>query len=180
MLSAVVVLPTPPFRFTTATTLICYSIAQLLIFFLTLMFLTLFYLTLFYQTKILQTLIFFTLICMIAIIPDALRYGLDLLCLLYVQVLSPGQGLKCARDLLLLWLDRFSMQLAGLVGGFWQGLCCCCILAPGPDMASAAAVSVLDPEPLFVLSAKRKSLSVYQGLRKRGCVRAYPHSSIVY
>lgn len=39
-------------------------------------------------------------------------------------------------------------------------------LAPGPGMASAAAVSALDPEPLFVLSAKRKFLSVYQGLRK--------------
>ena len=58
------------------------------------------------------------------------------------------------------------MQLAGLVGGFCQGLCCCCILAPGPGMASAASVSALDSEPLFVLSAKRKSLSVYQGLRK--------------
>jgi len=33
-------------------------------------------------------------------------------------------------------------------------------------MASAAAVSALDPEPLFVLSAKRKFLSVYLGLRK--------------
>ena len=34
-------------------------------------------------------------------------------------------------------------------------------------MASAAAVSALDPEPLFVvLSAKRKFLSVYQGLKK--------------
>jgi hypothetical protein len=39
-------------------------------------------------------------------------------------------------------------------------------LAPGPGMASAAAVSALDPEPLFVLSAKRKFLSVYQGLKK--------------
>ena len=62
-----------------------------------------------------------------------------------------------------LGLDRFSMQLAGLVGGFWQGLC---IFGSGPGMASAAAVSALDPEPLFVLSAKRKFLSVYQGLRK--------------
>ena len=60
-------------------------------------------------------------------------------------------------------LDRFSMQLAGLVGGFWQVFAS---LAPGPGMASAAAVSALDPEPLFVLSAKRKFRSVYQGLRK--------------
>lgn len=61
------------------------------------------------------------------------------------------------------WLDRFSMQLPILGGGLGRVFAS---LAPGPGMASAAAVSALDPEPLFVLSAKRKFLSVYQGLRK--------------
>ena len=61
-----------------------------------------------------------------------------------------------------LGLDRFSMQLAGLVGGFWQGLC----IFGSWSRHGSAAVSSLDPEPLFVLSAKRKFLSVYQGLRK--------------
>jgi hypothetical protein len=58
-------------------------------------------------------------------------------------------------------LDRFSMLLAGLAVASGRVFAS---LAPG--MASAAAVSALDPEPLFVLSAKRKFLSVYQGLRK--------------
>jgi len=125
------------------------------------MFLTPFYLTLFYQTQILQTLIIFTLICMTAIRPAALSCGLDLLQLLYVQVLSPGQRLQCQ----------------SLSSGSIASPCCSLALwvasgrvfaslVPGPGMASAAAVSALDPEPLFVLSAKRKFLSVYQGLRK--------------
>jgi hypothetical protein len=164
MLSAVVVLPTPPFRFTTATTLMCYSIAQLLIFFLTLMFLTLFYLTLFYQTQILQTLILFTLICMIAIRPAVLRCGLDLLQLLYVQGLSLGQRLQCQSLCLGLVTSPCSSQALWVASD--RVFAAFASLAPGPGMASAAAVSALDPEPLFVLSAKRKFLSVYQGLRK--------------
>jgi len=46
-------------------------------------------------------------------------------------------------------------------------------------MASAAAVSALDPEPLFVLSAKRNILSVYQGPRKEAAAEPLPLSSIV-
>jgi hypothetical protein len=98
---------------------------------------------------------------MTAIRPAALSCGLDLLQLLYVQVLSPGQRLQCQ----------------SLSSGSIASPCCSLALwvasgrvfaslAPGPGMASAAAVSALDPEPLFVLSAKRKFLSVYQGLRK--------------
>ncbi|VVB69651.1 Uncharacterised protein [uncultured archaeon] len=55
MLSAVVVLPTPPFRFTTATTLIDSYIMHLHIFFLTLMLRSLAYQTMFYLTLIYQT-----------------------------------------------------------------------------------------------------------------------------
>ena len=50
-------------------------------------------------------------------------------------------------------LDCFSMLLAGLAVASDRVFAS---LAPGPGMASAAAVSALDPEPLFVLSAKRK------------------------
>ena len=110
------------------------------------MFLTPFYLTLFYQTQILQTLIIFTLICMTAIRPAALRYGLDLLQLLYVQVLSSGQRLQC------------QSPSSGLIASpcCSQALCVAsdrvfASLAPGPGMASAVAVSAFDPEPLFVL-----------------------------
>lgn len=60
-------------------------------------------------------------------------------------------------------LDCFSMLLAGLAVASDRVFAS---LAPGPGMAFAAAVSALDPEPLFVLSAKRTFLSVYQGLRK--------------
>jgi len=128
------------------------------------MFLTPFYLTLFYQTQILQTLIIFTLICMTAIRPAALSCGLDLLQLLYVQVLSPGQRLQCqilSSGLIASPCSSLALEVAsGRVFAAFASL------APGPGMVSAAAVSALDPELLFVLSAKRKFLSVYQGLRK--------------
>ncbi|VVB63051.1 Uncharacterised protein [uncultured archaeon] len=60
MLSAVVVLPTPPFRFTTATTLIDSYITQLHIFFLTLILRSLSYQTMFYLSLIYLTLIYHT------------------------------------------------------------------------------------------------------------------------
>ena len=74
-----------------------------------------------------------------------------------------------------MWVFRNSLYNAH----FWQGLCCLSSLAPGPGMASAAADSILDPEPPLVLSAKRKFLSVYQGLRKEAASEPLLLSGIV-
>jgi hypothetical protein len=103
------------------------------------MFLTPFYLTLFYQTQILQTLIFFTLICMIAIRPAALRCGLDLLQLLYVQVHRPGQRLQTHSPSLGIIASPCSLQALWVASGRVFAS-----LAPGPGMASAAAVSYIE------------------------------------
>ena len=98
---------------------------------------------------------------MTAIRPAALRYGLDLLQLLYVQVLRLGQRLQSQSPSSgLIASPCSSLALWVASGRVFASL------APGPGMVSAAAVSALDPEPLFVLSAKRKFLSVYQGFRK--------------
>ena len=100
-----------------------------------------------------------------AIRRPALRCGLDLLQLLYVQVLSQARGFNArapARDLIASPCCSQALWVAS--GRVFASL------APGPGMASAAAVSALDPEPR---SSSQRSVSL-PGLQKRGCSIAHP------